>query len=238
MGRERPCRHEFEIAGGPDYLHDWYDHCRLLPANPARRFAEEFEMELGQLKDVVRQAALLNIRFYASVLDLWRDLLHALMVAIEVKEPPAVPLPVARNVAAVAPLPPLVLAARAGEKARGTFAIVNTLQLPVAANVEIAWDIDHSNAEVVPQGKMLRPGEECAVQIAVAIDASFPMGDDRHATISVPGLASRSIPIIARRLPDPEVATAASKATSQRTAAPPVPASQTRVNRSIKKTRK
>jgi hypothetical protein len=43
---------------------------------------EEFEMELGQLKDLVRQAALLNIRFYASVLNIWRDLLHALRVAV------------------------------------------------------------------------------------------------------------------------------------------------------------
>jgi hypothetical protein len=165
-------------------------------------------MDLGRLKDVVRDAALLNIKFYASVIDISRDLLQSLKVAIEGSgRTPSAPL---RNVNPTGPAtPPLMLAARAGEQAEGTFVIVNNLQLPVTATVEVSGDIDRDKIRISPQGKMLAPGEQSAVHISVKIDETLEVGRDRHATIAIPGLASRSIPFIVRRLPDSAVSDAA-----------------------------
>jgi hypothetical protein len=157
-------------------------------------------MDLGRLKDVLRDAALLNIRFYASVVDMSRDLLQSLKEAIE--DGGRTPSGPARNVNPAAPAtPPLILAARAGELAEGAFVVMNNLQLPVTATIEVAGDIEHDKIRISPQSKMLAPGDQLAVHISIRIDETLEVGRDRHATIAIPGLASRSIPFIVRRLP-------------------------------------
>jgi hypothetical protein len=197
-------------------------------------------MDLGRLKDVVRDAALLNIRFYASVVDMSRDLLQSLKVAIE--DSGRTPSGPVRNVSPTGPAtPPLILAARAGEHAEGAFVVVNNLQLPVTATIEVAGDIDRDKIRISPQGKMLAPGEQFAVHISVKIDETLEMGRDRHATIAIPGLASRSIPFIVRRLPDsaePDAASTDAMEAAPATAQASSRAGRTNTRKSTKKSGK
>src|SRR5260370_1207680 len=83
--------------------------------------------------------ALLTMMFFVTFIAWWRDMLHASSQRLEEKTGPPTPPP--RKAGGMAPVAtPRTLAARAGERAEGTFAVVNKLQLPVAAVVETAGE--------------------------------------------------------------------------------------------------
>jgi len=156
-------------------------------------------MDLGRLKTVAGEAALLHIRYYSSLIDLSRDYLTSLKVMVEGIDGEA-------SQTGSPPSPSLVLAARAGETAEAVFSVVNQLKRQVAADVVVSGDIPLDNTRTEPQGKVLNPGEEGVFRILFAMDDSIELGRDRHGVVSVPGLASRSIPLILRRLADAKAA--------------------------------
>jgi hypothetical protein len=163
-------------------------------------------MDMDRLKTVAREAALLNIRYYSSLVELSRGYLNALQSMVEGAgaAPPDRIRPQAKEKAEVgSPVaPPLVLAARAGETATAEFSVSNRLGRQVAADVVVSGDLPLDRIRTEPEGKVLEPGEEAVFRIACAIDEAIELGSDRHGVVSVPGLATRSIPLVVRRLPD------------------------------------
>jgi hypothetical protein len=158
-------------------------------------------MDLDRLKDIAREAALLNIKYYSHIVDLSRDYLASLR---EMVGDTASGSPGRAEVSAAAgsPVsPPLILAGRTGETAEAVFSVSNQLNRQVGADVLVAGDLPLDKIRTEPQGKMLDPGEECIFRLSCVMDESLEIGRDRHGIVSVPGLARRSIPIVVRRLP-------------------------------------
>jgi hypothetical protein len=183
-------------------------------------------MDLGGLKNGVRQLALLNLRFYSSLVDLSRNYLDTLKNAIELGGVTSAP-PLRQSEAPPPAAPPLLLAARAGERAQGAFAIVNNLQQTVDAAVQVTGDIDPTKLQLSPQDATLAPGEQLVVRMSVAIDDAMVVGRDLHAAVSIPGLGSRAIAIVVRRLADTAPAGASGKAERPSSATPPPSAAPT-----------
>ena len=164
------------------------------------------------LKEMARDTALLNIRLYTSLIDLQRNYLSSLEAIVRggtAETPKEASQTSAKNHSqATVVTPPIVLSAPAGKAAEETFEVVNHLKQTVAADVVVSGDLPLDNIRTEPNGRTLEPGETGVFRVICNIDEALEPGRDRHGVLSVPGLASRSIPLIVRRLPDPEAADA------------------------------
>ena len=165
---------------------------------------------MDSLKAMARDTALLNIRLYTSLIDLQRNYLSSLETIVRgetTETPKQAPQPGAKNhPQGTVVTPPIVLSAPAGKAAEETFEVVNHLKQSVAADVVVSGDLPLDKIRTEPSGRMLEPGETGVFRVICHIDEELEPGQDRHGVLSVPGLASRSIPLIVRRLPDPKAA--------------------------------
>lgn len=165
---------------------------------------------MDSLKAMARDTALLNIRLYTSLIDLQRNYLSSLEAIVrggtaETPKPASQTSPKNQAQGTVV-TPPIVLSAPAGKAAEETFEVVNHLKQPVAADVVVSGDLPLDKIRTEPGGRMLEPGETGVFRVICNIDKELEPGRDRHGVLSVPGLASRSIPLIVRRLPDQKAA--------------------------------
>lgn len=173
-------------------------------------------MDGRQLKLLARQAVQLNLNYYGAILDLTKDYLQTLgkvaaaadlggktATAADLGGRPAVAArPAARPAPASPATPPLVLAARAGATAEAGVAVVNTLSRAVTAAVAVTPELAAAGVRAEPATLALAPGEEATFRL-IATLAPGGAGDLRGA-VSVPGLASREVEVVLRRLPEPE----------------------------------
>jgi len=178
-------------------------------------------METERLSEALKGAADLSVRYYAGLLKLSTDYLQSLATLVSaagvgIAEPAAAAhaaqtaasgqtaatgQPAAAGQAAP-PRPPLLLAGRAGEDATAAFLIENTLADRVMARVAVQGSGLAARALAQPEVVSLGPGEQCVVQLRVRVDGTIEPGRDHFGELSVPELASRSIPFVVRRLPD------------------------------------
>jgi hypothetical protein len=164
---------------------------------------ENQDVNLGRLGETLKAAIDLNGRYYGALLQLSTEYLRSLgnMLTEVVEQSPSVSAgnspPASQGMT-----PPMLLAAHAGEEARGAFMIENTLRQAVTARVVVSGAGAAGRAVVEPESVGLKPGEECVVQIAVAIDDRVVPGRDEPGEIAIPQLASRTVPFVVRRLAD------------------------------------
>ena len=174
-------------------------------------------METERLGAALKDAADLSVRYYAGLLKLSTDYLQSLASLVSVagtglSQPAAAPVPPSAGAAAVPPRPPLLLAGKAGEDAVAAFLIENTLASQVTARVAIQGMGAAAHAAAQPPVVSLAPGEQCVVQLRVRIDPAIEPGRDHVGELSVPELASRTIPFVVRRLADPPDAASTDRA--------------------------
>jgi hypothetical protein len=121
--------------------------------------------------------------------------------------PPARP---AASPGADAGAPALVLEAEAGESASGAFIVENLLREGMSSPVV-------ASAFASPDGRELRPrlafepevvvldaGEQVLVRVVATIDDALETGVDYRGEVTVPGLVSRGLSIVVRRLASSE----------------------------------
>jgi hypothetical protein len=156
-------------------------------------------MELDQLGTALRSAIDLNAKYYAALLKLSTDYLQSLGALIIPST--ATPGP-ASTATPVSPVPPLLLAARAGEEAQTAFAVTNSLSQPITARVVIRGDEIARRVRAVPETMMLQPGEHCVVKASLLMDASIEVNRDVRGEFAIPELSSQTVPFVVRRLPD------------------------------------
>lgn len=182
-------------------------------------------MDSRQLKLLARQAVQLNLNYYGAILDLTRDYLQTIgkvaaaadlggkpMSAADLGgRPPTAAGPAGGRAPAgsdagaagrAAPAtPPLVLAARAGATAEAGVMVVNNLARGVTAAVTVTPDLAAAGVRAEPATLALAPGEEATFRL-IATPSPAQTADIRGA-VSVPGLASRDVQVVLRRLPEP-----------------------------------
>ena len=153
-----------------------------------------------QTGETLKSALDLSARYYAGLLELSTGYLQALG-ALVAKKDGGTPAPPQRS--APAPLPPLLLAGTAGEDAAASFLVENTLAERVTARLVVRASGPAGRLAAHPEVVALNPGEQCVIQARVRIDTDMPVGQDLFGELAVPELASRTIPFVIRRLPDP-----------------------------------
>jgi hypothetical protein len=98
--------------------------------------------------------------------------------------------------------PPLVLMAKQGDEAAASFLVENTLREGVTAGIAVRAAGPAAALTVDPETASLAPGEQCIVRARVTISPEMIVGQDYHGEITVPELASRTIPFVIRPLAD------------------------------------
>ena len=156
--------------------------------------------DTGRGGETLKTAVDLSLRYYSGLWQLATDYVKALgsLAANGSAGDPAV-----RSQAAAPPMPPLLLAGRAGEEAVASFIVENTLGEQVTARLEVKATGPAAALVAQPETVVLGPGEQCVVQARVRIDEAMPLGEDCHGALAVPELASRTVPFVIRRLADP-----------------------------------
>jgi hypothetical protein len=146
-----------------------------------------------------RDAAEAALRFWGRLGRLAYESVAAVVPVVEEVRPVAP--------AAPAPLVPrtILVEAEAGEAGLGVFLLENTTERQLSTPVSVSGFHDDHGREVQPRVAfrpepiMLDPGDQLAVQVAVAVDETLTPGVRYHAEIGVPGLSDARIPIVVRR---------------------------------------
>jgi hypothetical protein len=168
-----------------------------------------------RLGAALKGAVDLNLRFYTALLKLSTDYVQSLgdlvstagagavAAGATASQQPSGAAPPRAGAAPTPPIPPLLLAARAGADAVAAFVVENSLGRAVTARVAVRGEGVAGRAAVRPEVVSLGPGERCAVEVRVPVDASVEAERDHLGELSVPELAGRTIPFVVRRLADP-----------------------------------
>jgi hypothetical protein len=163
---------------------------------------------------VWRRVLQANLRYYEALGRLSVDYVRAVTGAVAslgaglpasaaaaTRPAPAVPSPPAGTSA-----PALVLEAETGKSAEGAFIVENLLSEGMSSPVV-------ASAFASPEGHELRPrlafepevvvldaGEQVLVRVVATIDEALETGVDYRGEVTVPGLVSRGLSIVVRRL--------------------------------------
>ena len=151
-------------------------------------------------KSVAKEAVLLNIRYYSSLVDLQQKYLmslNSLVQGANVQESPAKTQDKREGTPVMAPL---VLSGKLGEKAEAVFSIHNHLNRKVIAEVKVSGDLPLDKIKISPEDKTLDCGEEAIFTISYIIDEELKIEKDRHGVVTVPELSRHSIPVVLRRV--------------------------------------
>ena len=130
---------------------------------------------------------------------------------------PASPMTATRPVARPAPspgaeasAPALVLEAEAGESAEGAFIVENLLSEGMSSPVVASGFASAEGHELrprlafEPEVVVLDAGEQTLVRVVASIDEALETGVDYRGEVTVPGLVSRGLSIVVRRLASTE----------------------------------
>lgn len=150
--------------------------------------------------ETLRTAVDLSLRYYSGLWRLATDYLRAIGSLAVNGGTPAAPQPAPPS---AAPMPPLLLAGRAGEDAMASFIVENTLGEQVTARLEVQASGAAARLTAQPEAVVLGPGEQCVIQARVRIEDDMAVGEDCFGALAVPELASRTVPFVIRRLADP-----------------------------------
>jgi hypothetical protein len=147
-----------------------------------------------------RDAAEAALRYWGRLGRLAYESVTVLVPGVEEVRPASTAPPAAPA------LPRTILVeAEAGEAGLGVFLLENTTQGQLSTPVSVSAFHDDAGREVHPRVAFrpepitLDPGDQLAVQVAVAVDETLTPGVRYHAEIGVPGLSDARIPIVVRR---------------------------------------
>ncbi len=156
-----------------------------------------------------------NLRYYEAVGRLSVDYVRAVAGAVGSlgaglpasaaaatrRAAPPVPPP-----AAGASAPALVLEAEAGKRAEGAFIVENLLSEGMSSPVVASAFASEEGRELRPrlafdpEVVVLDPGEQVLVRVVATIDEALEAGVGYRGEVTVPGLVSRGLSILVRRL--------------------------------------
>lgn len=111
---------------------------------------------------------------------------------------------------AEASAPALVLEAEAGESATGAFVVENLLSegmsSPVVASAFVSEEGHELRPKLAfePEVVVLAAGEQVPVRVVATIDEALETGVGYRGEVTVPGLVSRGLSVVVRRLPSKE----------------------------------
>jgi hypothetical protein len=144
-----------------------------------------------------------------AVLGFWGRLGRLALESVAALAPLAAEL---RSDEAVAPATParpvartILVEAEAGQSGLGVFLVENTTTQQLSIPVSVSTFFDEEGREVRapltfrPDVLTLDPGDQLAVQVAVAFDETLEPDVRYHGEISLPGLSATRIPIVVRR---------------------------------------
>lgn len=163
-------------------------------------------MDNDRLKAMAGEAVRLNLAYYGALIDATRNYLGALKAIVETGAAPSRASATARARAPAPAIPPLVMAAAAGEAAEAAFAVSNGTGREVTADPRLSDGLMAAGVTADPSGRLMAAGEEAAFRLSARVASTQEA--DIHGTVSVPGLGDREIPVVLRRLSE---APAASK---------------------------
>jgi len=149
-----------------------------------------------------RDAAEAALRYWGRLGRLAYESVTVLVPVVEEVRPAA---PTVAPPAAPAAPRTILVEADAGEAGLGVFLLENTTERQLSTPVTVSSFRDEDGREVHPrvafrpEPVMLDPGDQLAVQVAVAVDETLTPGVRYHAEIGVPGLSDARIPIVVRR---------------------------------------
>lgn len=160
-------------------------------------------MEMNRLGDALKSAVDLSMQYYTGLLQLSTNYIQSLGTLMATNSI----ITSASSPAAAVPAsirPPLLLAASAGQEAVASFLVENTMTARVTARVSVIQSADAAaRVSAQPEVVALGPGEQSVIQARVRIDPGMQVGRDHVGEFAIPELASRTIPFVVRRLPDP-----------------------------------
>ena len=160
-------------------------------------------VELPNIGELLRRAALTNISFYEGLVEISASYLKNLSAILDDVQAPA-------STQAQAAQPrtksaALVLEAEAGERAEAYFVVENLLSRKVPAEIIASAVVDPDGEEVAqemqfdPSTINLEPGERIIVQVAADIEERLEPGVGYRGNITVPGLSDEPAAVIIRR---------------------------------------
>lgn len=160
-------------------------------------------VELSNISELIRRAALTNIGFYEGLVEISANYLKNLSAILnDVQEPVSTQAQKAQPRTKSAAL---VLEAEAGERAEAYFVVENQLTRKVPAKIIASPIVDPDGEEVTqelqfePSTIKLEPGERIIVQVAADIDEGLEPGVGYRGSITVPGLSDTPAAVVIRR---------------------------------------
>ena len=185
------------------------------------------------MEEIWRRVLRANLRYYEAVGRLSVDYVRAVAGAVGSLRGgiPAstVRAPRTASPEAEASAPALVLEAEAGETASGAFVVENLLSegmsSPVVASA-FASDEGHElrpKLAFEPEVVVLGAGEQVRVRVLATIDEALETGVGYRGEVTVPGLVSRGLSIVVRRLASNEPTAPPTPRPRRRSSASPRP---------------
>ena len=176
-----------------------------------------------------------NLRYYEAVGRLSIDYVRAVAGAVGSLGAglPASAAAATRRAAPPVPSPPagpsapaLVLEAEAGKRAEGAFIVENLLDEGMSSPVVASAFASEEGRELrprlafEPEVVVLDAGEQVLVRVVATIDEALETGVGYRGEVTVPGLVSRGLSIVVRRLESTKARAPRAAASTRRRASP------------------
>lgn len=159
-------------------------------------------MSNSQMKETLKQAMRLNMKYYSGLFDVTRDYLAALRDLAEESARTGEKTSTASRAQATSPaIQPLILAAPAGKNAEARFSVTNNTGQEVAADPELSETLKAAGVKAEPAGRLVGHGENAVFTLTAKPTSKMRVEEDIHGTVSVRPFGDREIPVVLRRLP-------------------------------------